>query len=175
MSDTSVLDKTPEQLRIEEQAAEAKRVSDRAAEDETKAKTDPATTLIGADASPGANLADKPADKPFFSKAPAAPVTAKDKLRAFEDKHLGKDVPRIDGKVERGHGSPFKAMKPEQHVEYAALEKLVDAEQKLADATAALETAKADLEIAKTQAANAAKAAKAAADAAAQPKPTTGL
>lgn len=67
-----------------------------------------------------------------------ATMPAAERLRAFEDEHLGKDTPRHDGKVERGVGSPHSKMKPEQREMHARLERQVEAEQKLADARAAL-------------------------------------
>lgn len=68
-------------------------------------------------------------------------TTAAARLREFEDKHLGKRAVRINGRVERGSGSPFQAMTDEKRAEYAALEKLVEAEQKLVEANAALSAA----------------------------------
>lgn len=73
---------------------------------------------------------------------------AADRVRAFEDKHLGKDAVRIGGRIERGSGSPFAAMSDEKKRQYAALEKLVAAEQKLADAHAAVIQAETDHEAA---------------------------
>lgn len=95
-------------------------------------------------------LGAKPAEK--------APDTAAAKLRAFEDKHLGKDATRINGEVERGVGSRFKAMTPEQHAEYAALEALVKAETDIADSSAKLDKAKQDHEAALKKLADAQKA-----------------
>jgi hypothetical protein len=92
----------------------------------------------------------------------AEPVTAKTKLRGFEDAHLGRDATRINGEVERGIGSRFKAMTPEKHAEYLALEALVAAEQAIADSSAALEKAKQDHEVALVKLANAQKASEAA-------------
>lgn len=67
-----------------------------------------------------------------------AHVPAAERLRAFEDQHLGKDVVRLHGHVEKGFGSKFKNMPERHHRHYAALEKLVHAEQHLADAHSAL-------------------------------------
>jgi len=83
----------------------------------------------------------------------AEPVTAKTKLRAFEDATFGKDAGRINGEVERGVGSPFARMTPEQKKQHAALERLVVAEQKLADASAELSKAEAAHEAAVKEAA----------------------
>lgn len=79
---------------------------------------------------------------------PPREVPAAERVRAFEDEHLGKDAVRIGGRIERGSGSPFAAMSDEKKRQYAALEKLVAAEQKLADAHAALIQAEADHEAA---------------------------
>lgn len=70
-----------------------------------------------------------------------AELTAKQKLRAFEDETFGKDCVRISGEIERGYGSPFKKMKPEQARHHAALEHLVTAEKHLSDASAAVAAA----------------------------------
>jgi|KBSMisStandDraft_5_1062788.scaffolds.fasta_scaffold207592_2 transcription initiation factor TFIIIB Brf1 subunit/transcription initiation factor TFIIB len=72
----------------------------------------------------------------------ASAGTAKDKLRGFEDAHFGKNAVRIRGHIEKGYGSPFKDMPAEKHAEYAALEKLVEAEAKVDEANAALSAAK---------------------------------
>lgn len=126
-----------------------------------------ATTILGADDSPGANLiktpeqlraeADQPiadSGRPVDDAAPAAdhpapaeppaPLSAAERLRAFEDAEVGKDAVRIGGRIERGYGSPFAALSAEKKRQYAALGKLVAAEQKLADAHAALIQAEAD-------------------------------
>lgn len=68
-------------------------------------------------------------------------MNARQKLRAFEDEHFGADCVRINGEVERGYGSKFKAMTPEHARHYAALENLTAAEKGVADATAAVEAA----------------------------------
>lgn len=57
---------------------------------------------------------------------------AAERLAAFEDKIFGKAVPRINGKVERGHGSPFAMLKPPQREIHAALEALIMTESGLA-------------------------------------------
>jgi hypothetical protein len=111
-----------------------------------------------------------PADKPFVSQplTPAAPIvepvkpainpatpdaghdTAAKRLRAFEDKHFGKRAVRLNGRIERGYGSPFKEMTPERQAEYASIESLVEAEQNLDAANAVLSKAKSDYDIAET-------------------------
>lgn len=95
----------------------------------------------------------KPAEK--------AGSTGAEKLRAFEDRHLGKNAVRINGEVERGHGSAF-ALKmlesPELRREHAAIERLIDAEKHLAEAEGAVSTAKTAHESAKAAVAEAAKA-----------------
>ena len=87
--------------------------------------------------------ADPPHD-PFMAPEPVVEekTTAVMRLREFEDKHFGKSAVRINGRIERGYGSQFKQMPAELQAEYAALEKLVEAEQKLEDATTAVFTAK---------------------------------
>lgn len=79
------------------------------------------------------------------------PPPAASRLRAFEDKHLGKDASRIMGQIERGHGSPFQLMhrnKPELAKHHAALERLVKAEHALSEANAALSAARIEHEAA---------------------------
>jgi hypothetical protein len=86
----------------------------------------------------------KPAKPPAPVPEPVVsdePVTAKAKLRAFEDDVFGKDAGRINGEVERGVGSPFAKMTGEQRRQHQALERLVVAEKKLADASAELSAA----------------------------------
>ncbi len=100
--------------------------------------SDEATSFIA----PGMKSAD-PVVLPL-----AAPATAKDKLRAFEDEVFGKDVGRINGDVERGIGSPYAAMTPHQKAHYASLEQLMKAEKTMADATATLADAEAKHEAA---------------------------
>jgi len=105
--------------------------------------------------------APDPAPESWASDKPAGP-TAAERLRTFEDTHLGKRAVRINGRVERGFGSPFKEMSPEKHAEYAALEKLVEAERKVDEAhanvtsaTVAHETALAELAAASKKASDA--------------------
>lgn len=70
------------------------------------------------------------------------PVTAKSRLRAFEDDAIGEDAVRISDQIERGSGSLYQTvLTPEQRAQHAALEKLVEAEQRVADTSAALATA----------------------------------
>jgi len=91
------------------------------------------------------------------------PLPAAERLRAFEDEHIGADAVRINDKIERGSGSPFADLSPELKEQYAALERLVVSEQKLADAHAALIQADKDHD-----------AALAAADPKPEPKPDAG-
>lgn len=63
------------------------------------------------------------------------------RLRAFEDEHLGPDVSRINGSIERGHGSRFQRMHDDEKAEHAALERLMEAEKELQTATAELSIA----------------------------------
>jgi len=77
-----------------------------------------------------------------------APEPAAVRLRAFEDEHFGTDVMRINGKIERGSGSPFQKMSDADKAKYAAIERLIETEQKLAEAHAALMTAESEHEAA---------------------------
>lgn len=94
----------------------------------------------------------KPAEMPKVQPAPVAepvaapaePEDAQQRLRDFEDKNVGVDAVRVEGKIERGIGSKFSLMSEEQRAEHAALERLVEAEQNLLRATAALAEAKAE-------------------------------
>lgn len=107
---------------------------------------------------PIAPLPDAPpaaAEKPVGSVDPfeaSEPASAAQRLRAFEDEHLGPDAVRIGGHVEKGHGSAFKSLSPAHHGHYAALEKLVDAETKLGVATSAQAQAQAAYDAAKAHA-----------------------
>lgn len=88
---------------------------------------------------------DKPIDppEPEVLDEPVR-LTAKERLRAYEDEVLGEKAVRISGHIERGSGSHFQTkMTDDQRAHHAALERLVEAEQKLADAGAALASAEA--------------------------------
>ncbi len=100
---------------------------------------------MGKDTKPSDTFGKKHAET---SKAKPEPAPAVQRQRAFEDEHVGKDAVRINGKIERGSGSPFAALDAETKRQYAALERLVEAEQKLADAHAALIQADVDHEAA---------------------------
>lgn len=76
---------------------------------------------------------------PFGRQSEMIPAAAL--LRSFEDEHLGEDAVRIEGQIERGHGSKFKAMTPQKQAEHGALEQLVAAEKRVADAQTALASA----------------------------------
>jgi hypothetical protein len=89
------------------------------------------------DPSPVSDLNTEPADEP---------TTARTRLRDFEHDMLGEDTPRIDGHIERGHGSMYARLTHEERAQHTALERLVAAEQKVADTSAALEKAKIDHE-----------------------------
>lgn len=93
---------------------------------------------------PAAQSTIPPQEKTAQGSILGAAPPAATRLRSFEDVNFGKDCTRINGTVERGVGSRFKAMSPEKSAEYAALEALVKAEQAVADASAATEKAKAD-------------------------------
>lgn len=86
---------------------------------------------------------------------PEAPLTAAERLYAFEVEHFGQDCVRIDGLVERGSGSPWQKMSDEEKAQYAALERLVAAEQRVGDARAALVVAEMECAEAEIAVANA--------------------
>lgn len=97
-------------------------------------------------------------NKPAEQAIPVPPVeSAKAKVRAFEDEVFGPDVPRINGEIERGIGSPYSRMNDKQKAHYAALENLVAAEKAVAAADAKLAEAKAAHEAAAEKSANAEK------------------
>lgn len=77
----------------------------------------------------------EPADEPMSGAA---------RLRAFEDKHFGEKAVRIQGRIERGSGSPYQMAHPSVREHYGKLEKLIAAEQKLAEAHTALIAADAE-------------------------------
>jgi hypothetical protein len=66
----------------------------------------------------------------------ASEPAAAQRLREFEDEHLGADAVRIRGQVERGHGSLFQRLSPEHQKAYAAIEKTAEAEHNAALAAA---------------------------------------
>lgn len=83
-----------------------------------------------------------PAPEPMPEPMPE--ISAAHRLRAFEDEHLGEDTPRVEGRIERGHGSRLQTkLTAEGRAEHAALERLVHAEEELMKATAALGAAQA--------------------------------
>lgn len=78
-------------------------------------------------------------------------LTASDRLRAFEDEHLGEDTPRISGKVEKGHGSLFHRpidkggkLTDAHRKAHAAIEKTIETESKLNAARGVLAQAEAE-------------------------------
>lgn len=96
--------------------------------------------------------------EPVPEPLPEEEITAAQRLRAFEDEHLGADTTRIGGKIEKGHGSHFHTkLTDEERAEHTALERLIQAESELSKATA-------DLAAAQDKHAKAAEAADRAAD-----------
>lgn len=67
--------------------------------------------------------------------------TAAEQLRAYEDEVLGADTPRINGQIERGIGSHYSRLTPDQHKRHHALEHLVSTEEHLDHARGALAAA----------------------------------
>lgn len=81
-------------------------------------------------------------DRPVIDAFEAAePASAAQRMRAFEDEHLGAEAPRIDGKIERGHGSLFSRLSPDQRARHAKIEHLAHAEDKVAQAAEKLSEA----------------------------------
>lgn len=78
----------------------------------------------------------------------AAPLSGRDRLRAFEVKVLGEDHPRPYGQIERGVGSHFSRLDAAHRAHHAALEELVAAEDEHRKAGAAEDAAHARLEAA---------------------------
>lgn len=67
------------------------------------------------------------------------PASAAQRLRAFEDEHLGPDAVRLHGdRVERGSGSLFERLPADKQYAHVMIEKTVETERKLAEAHAAL-------------------------------------
>lgn len=164
-------DKTPEELKADSDAA-AKASQLQAEQDRRDIAAAPATgPVLPISMTPAGSTApktdqqvaaqraiddekmarDKANQKPGPLIAPADPVPATDRIRAFEDevfKDSQVQVVRIGGRLERGTGSAFAALSPELRRQHAALEKLVESEQKLADSKAALVQAETDHETA---------------------------
>lgn len=97
-------------------------------------------------------------DAPDDIFAASEPASAAQRLRAFEDEHLGPDTPRFAGQIERGHGSPLRNLSPELQRKHTTIERLIESENKVAEAAAKLSAADAHHEAAKTHAARAADA-----------------
>lgn len=83
-------------------------------------------------------LADLAAAEDRIAAPEAEPMTGEQRLRAFEDLHFGEKAVRINGRIERGSGSPYQMAHPAVREQHARLEKLIESEQKLAEAHAAL-------------------------------------
>lgn len=64
--------------------------------------------------------------------AASEPASAAQRLRTFEDEHLGADAVRIHGdRVERGSGSLFQRLPPEKRKAHGLIEKTVETERNL--------------------------------------------
>jgi hypothetical protein len=68
-------------------------------------------------------------------------VSAAAQLRQAEDEWLGKDVERVNGQIERGHGSLYQKLTPQQKAYLAALEEQIKVEDLCATARSALAVA----------------------------------
>ncbi len=87
-------------------------------------------------------------EKSMEPAEPEAEMTMTQRLRAFEDKHLGEDAVRINGELERGHGSRYSKMSPAHRAHHDALVELVAAEKAHVDAGVAEAAAHARLKAA---------------------------
>lgn len=68
---------------------------------------------------------------------PEPEMTAAQMLRSFEDEHLGKDVPRVEGKVEHGHGSKLRKLEAHLRAHHDLLVKFAQAEEEMSTTAAA--------------------------------------
>lgn len=109
---------------------------------------------------------DSAASHPAEAQASAAPppaadpapaLSAADQLRALEDHHLGPDAPRVDGKIEDGHGSMFSRLPLVHQLHMLALRALADVEAEFAKAEAELKAIKDRVEAAAEKVVEAAK------------------
>lgn len=80
--------------------------------------------------------------------APVAPASTADRLRAFEDKVLGKDTSRPHGGIEKGIGSPFSSLDDKHKAHHAALAALMVVEEEAQKAAALAADAEAKLDAA---------------------------
>lgn len=85
---------------------------------------------------------------------PASPTettegnSAAERFAALEEKLFQGRAARVNGQIERGHGSLFRRLSEDEQRRYLALEAEVVAEKKVADARAALSLAEAALKTA---------------------------
>jgi|SRR6185503_10428030 len=121
MADQSTLETAPADKPLAELAA-------------AEAKVNPPIVAVEAPAT----ISLEPGTTPPGWTPQPEPMSAVDRLRAFEDTFFGKKAVRINGRVERGFGSPYQMAKPATRKAHAALENLIDVEQKLAAAHSAL-------------------------------------
>lgn len=84
----------------------------------------------------------------------AEPASTPNRLRAFEDKVLGKDHMRHDHQPEKGVGSPFSLLHSNDRAHHAALENLIAVEKEHAEAEAHMGAVHAKLEAAVKRAAS---------------------
>lgn len=100
-------------------------------------------------------------DEEHAEQAERAEPSAAMQLAALEIELLGADCPRVDGAIERGVGSRFAELEPEQREHLLALEALCTAEAAhdgalaaMSGAAAAVAAAKDRLEVARKAAAS---------------------
>ena len=100
---------------------------------------------------PGARRDDEPVETdPSVRIADRSdqPVEASQRLRAFEDERFGSDEFRLNGEIQKGHGSKWRTLTNEQRAYHASLERLVAAERHFSVAQGAAEKAKLELDAA---------------------------
>lgn len=84
-------------------------------------------------------------DKSMPRAEPEVTLSSEERLRAAEDRLLGEDVPRHNGKPEKGSGSRHAALPPAHLTHLHALEHLVTVESEHATAARAMQDADAKL------------------------------
>lgn len=75
----------------------------------------------------------------------ASAKSAAERFEALEEKLFGGRAARVDGKIERGHGSLFRRLPEDEQRRYLAMEAEVEAEKVVAAAQTALTLAEAAL------------------------------
>jgi hypothetical protein len=96
--------------------------------------TDETSTM----AAPAEPAAPRRRGRPPRGEASQAETSAAERLAALEEKLFGDRAARVNGKIERGHGSLFRRLSADEQRHYLALDAEVEAEAKVALARTAL-------------------------------------